>query len=109
MAANQTFACLTSNSMSSCDHITANPDLSGIGVRIAFYLQSFMNGPYFTYCPESIDSDQQIAALLVVTSPKESVSIAWAGTLLTVSLVIAGIVGKFTSSLTLHHGTLIMK
>ncbi|THG96081.1 hypothetical protein EW026_g5682 [Hermanssonia centrifuga] len=69
-----------------------NPDLSGIGVRVAFYLQSFMSG------------------LLVVFSPRDSVPTAWAGTLLTTALVIAGMVGKFSNppTLSLHHATLIM-
>ena len=48
-------------------------------------------------------------ALLVVLSPRDSVPSAWAGTLLTASLIIAAIVQKIRQSLTLHHATLILK
>ncbi|KAH8082452.1 hypothetical protein BXZ70DRAFT_959185 [Cristinia sonorae] len=73
-----------------CTAICANPDLAGIGVRVAFYAQSVMN------------------TLLVVLSPRDSVPSAWAGTLLTASLIIAAIVQKINKTLTLHHATLIL-
>ncbi|KAI0345541.1 hypothetical protein BDW22DRAFT_1481783 [Trametopsis cervina] len=75
------------------DHACAlcpNPDLAGIGVRVAFYVQSFVN------------------ALLIIFSPTDSVPTAWAGTLLTLALVIAGFVSKLQGNLTLHHATLIL-
>ncbi|KAK7682320.1 hypothetical protein QCA50_014524 [Cerrena zonata] len=70
--------------------INGNPDLSGIGVRLALYIQSAMN------------------TLLVIVSPRDSVPSAWAGTLLTGSLVIAAIVQKAKHTITLHHAILIM-
>ncbi|CAL1713781.1 unnamed protein product [Somion occarium] len=73
-----------------CIAIEGNPDLAGIGVRVAFYIQSAIN------------------TLLVIVSPRDSVPSAWAGTLLTTSLVIAAIVQKVNHTLTLHHATLIM-
>lgn len=48
-------------------------------------------------------------ALLVVFSPSDSVPTAWAGTLLTASLVIAAFVQESAGNLTLHHATLILK
>lgn len=50
-----------------------------------------------------------ITALLVVFSPTDSVPTAWAGTLLTTSLVVAAIVQKASGQLTLHHATLVLK
>ncbi|KAI0671246.1 hypothetical protein C8Q78DRAFT_1131643 [Trametes maxima] len=75
---------------SACIAICPNPDLAGVGVRTAFYLQSFMN------------------ALLVIFSHRDSVPSAWASTLLTASLVIAAMVQKGGQSITLHHATLTM-
>ncbi|TCD66843.1 hypothetical protein EIP91_000797 [Steccherinum ochraceum] len=90
---NQTLAALVCSgdpASLDCTGICANPDLAGIGVRVAFYAQSVMN------------------TLLVVLSPRDSVPSAWAGTLLTASLIIAAIVQKIRQSLTLHHATLIL-
>ncbi|KAI0088653.1 hypothetical protein BDY19DRAFT_178615 [Irpex rosettiformis] len=70
--------------------ICPNPDLAGIGVRVAFYLQSIVN------------------ALLIAFSPSDSVPTAWAGTLLTLALVIASFVSKQGHNLTLHHATLVL-
>lgn len=50
-----------------------------------------------------------IEALLVIVSPRDSVPSAWAGTLLTGSLIIAAIVQKIKHTITLHHAILIMK
>ncbi|CDO72293.1 hypothetical protein BN946_scf184970.g145 [Trametes cinnabarina] len=73
-----------------CVAICPNPDISGVGVRSAFYLQSVMN------------------TLLVIFSRRDSVPSAWASTLLTASLVIAAMVQKGNQSITLHHATLTM-
>ncbi|KAI0698128.1 hypothetical protein BC835DRAFT_691448 [Cytidiella melzeri] len=70
--------------------ICPNTDLAGIGVRVAFYMQSIVN------------------ALLIAFSPSDSVPTAWAGTLLTLALVIAGFVSKQQQNLTLHHATLVL-
>ena len=35
---------------SQCIAICPNPDISGVGVRSAFYLQSVMNSKYFVCC-----------------------------------------------------------
>ncbi|KAI0655457.1 hypothetical protein C8Q70DRAFT_923626 [Cubamyces menziesii] len=75
---------------SQCIAICPNPDISGVGVRSAFYLQSVMN------------------TLLVIFSRRDSVPSAWASTLLTASLVIAAMVQKGNQSITLHHATLTM-
>lgn len=48
-----------------CKGLCPNADVSGLGVRIGFYLQSVMN------------------ALLVVLSPEDSSQGAWAATILT--------------------------
>ncbi|KAI0073010.1 hypothetical protein K474DRAFT_1711093 [Panus rudis PR-1116 ss-1] len=73
-----------------CQAINSNPDLAGIGVRIAFYVQSAMN------------------TLLMFLSPSDSVPSAWAGTILTAALVIAAVVQKLKQTLSLHHATLIL-
>ncbi|KAL4247912.1 hypothetical protein ABKN59_006787 [Abortiporus biennis] len=73
-----------------CAAICGNPDLAGIGVRLAFYIQSVMN------------------ALLVVLSPSDSVASAWGSTLLTSCLIIAAIVQKYRNLLSLHHATLVL-
>ncbi|KAH9849493.1 hypothetical protein C2E23DRAFT_888205 [Lenzites betulinus] len=73
-----------------CVAICPNADLSGVGVRTAFYLQSVMN------------------TLLVIFSRRDSVPSAWASTLLTASLVIAAMVQKGNQSITLHHAILTM-
>ncbi|GJE92573.1 hypothetical protein PsYK624_087280 [Phanerochaete sordida] len=73
-----------------CIALCPNQDLAGIGVRVAFYFQSF------------------VTALLVVFSPTDSVPTAWAGTLLTASLIIAAMVSKVNGNLTLHHATLVL-
>ncbi|EMD39485.1 hypothetical protein CERSUDRAFT_111785 [Gelatoporia subvermispora B] len=73
-----------------CYAIAANTDLSGIGVRVAFYIQSVVN------------------ALLVILSPRESMASAWASTILTAALVIGAVVSKIQGNLTLHHATLIL-
>ncbi|GJE92576.1 hypothetical protein PsYK624_087310 [Phanerochaete sordida] len=49
-----------------------------------------------------------VTALLVIFSPTDSVPTAWAGTLLTATLVIAAIVSKANGNLTLHHATLVL-
>ncbi|KAL7279567.1 hypothetical protein ACG7TL_005967 [Trametes sanguinea] len=79
-----------SDDPSSCVAICPNPDISGVGVRSAFYLQSIMN------------------TLLVIFSRRDSVPSAWASTLLTASLVIAAMVQKGNQTITLHHATLTM-
>ncbi|OBZ71733.1 hypothetical protein A0H81_08882 [Grifola frondosa] len=43
--------CSSSDSSSPCSAICANPDLSGIGVRVAFYLQSFLNTLLVIFSP----------------------------------------------------------
>ncbi|KAI0738827.1 hypothetical protein C8Q80DRAFT_212488 [Daedaleopsis nitida] len=73
-----------------CVAICPNADLSGVGVRSAFYIQSFMN------------------TLLVVFSRRDSVPSTWAATLFTGSLVIAAIVQKQAQTITLHHAILTM-
>ncbi|KAJ3549372.1 hypothetical protein NM688_g5182 [Phlebia brevispora] len=76
-----------------CLGICPNPDIMGIGVRLAFYIQSCVN------------------TLLVIFSPTDSVPTTWAGTLLTTALIVAAIVLKAArqqSQLTLYHGTLIL-
>ncbi|EIW52348.1 uncharacterized protein TRAVEDRAFT_156445 [Trametes versicolor FP-101664 SS1] len=80
--------CSVSNSTEACVAICPNPDLAGVGVRTAFYLQSVMN------------------TLLVILSRRDSVPSAWASTLLTASLIIAAMVQKGNQSITLHHATL---
>ena len=52
---------------------------------------------------------RRLVALLVVISPRDSVASAWAGTLLTIALVVAAVVQKVYQDLTLHHATLVMK
>ncbi|KAI9068732.1 hypothetical protein FKP32DRAFT_1641846 [Trametes sanguinea] len=79
-----------SDDPSSCVAICPNPDIAGVGVRSAFYLQSIMN------------------TLLVIFSRRDSVPSAWASTLLTASLVIAAMVQKGNQTITLHHATLTM-
>ncbi|KAI0775612.1 hypothetical protein BD413DRAFT_280050 [Trametes elegans] len=71
-----------------CVAICPNADISGVGVRTAFYLQSIMN------------------TLLVIFSRRDSVPSAWASTLFTASLVIAAMVQKSNQTITLHHATL---
>ena len=48
-------------------------------------------------------------ALLIAFSPPDSIPTAWAGTLLTLALIIAAIVSKVNGVLTLHHATLVLK
>ena len=45
----------------------------------------------------------------MILSPRDSVPSAWAGTLLTGSLIIAAIVQKIQGKISLHHATLILK
>ncbi|RDX54931.1 hypothetical protein OH76DRAFT_1397245 [Lentinus brumalis] len=73
---------------SACAAICPNADLSGIGVRSAFYIQSSLN------------------TLLVIFSRRDSVPSTWAATLLTGALVIAAMVQKMNQSITLHHAVL---
>lgn len=82
--------CSITNSSNGRVALDSNQDLAGIGVRLAFYIQSLMS------------------ALLVVFSPSDSVPTAWAGTLLTASLVIAAFFQGNAGGLTLHHATLIL-
>ncbi|KAI0823273.1 hypothetical protein BC628DRAFT_1325548 [Trametes gibbosa] len=89
-ASRAALVCAASNDTSPCAAICPNADLSGVGVRTAFYLQSVMN------------------TLLVILSRRDSVPTAWASTLLTASLVIAAMVQKGNQSITLHHATLTM-
>jgi len=70
--------------------ICPNTDFAGVGVRAAFYVQSFFN------------------TLLVIFSPEDSVPSAWAGTLLTVALILAAAVQKRNNQITLHHSTLVL-
>ncbi|KAI8986292.1 hypothetical protein BD414DRAFT_546366 [Trametes punicea] len=92
--ANATLAALVCSASpddpSSCVAICPNPDIAGVGVRSAFYLQSVMN------------------TLLVIVSRRDSVPSTWASTLLTASLVIASMVQKGNQAITLHHATLTM-
>ncbi|KDQ15135.1 hypothetical protein BOTBODRAFT_303248 [Botryobasidium botryosum FD-172 SS1] len=71
-----------------CCGICPNTDLSGLGVRLAFYLQSVMN------------------VILVCVSPEDSTQGAWSATVLTISLVIPAMVLKYQQGITLHHATL---
>ncbi|GBE85478.1 hypothetical protein SCP_0706650 [Sparassis crispa] len=80
--------CSSSNSAYGCSAICPNTDLAGLGVRAAFYGQSVLN------------------TLLVVFSPRDAVASAWASTLLTGGLVIAAIVQKINTNITLHHALL---
>ncbi|KIO25897.1 hypothetical protein M407DRAFT_24750 [Tulasnella calospora MUT 4182] len=73
-----------------CYGLCPNPDLAGIGVRAAFYSQSFMN------------------ALLIWLSPDDSAAGAWASTVLTGALVIPALRAKMKRELTLHHATLVL-
>lgn len=78
------------NDIPSCCGICPNTDLSGIGVRSAFYLQALMN------------------AVLIVISPEEGAEAAWASTILTGALVIPAMIQKFQENMTLHHATLVL-
>ncbi|KIO27520.1 hypothetical protein M407DRAFT_23209 [Tulasnella calospora MUT 4182] len=73
-----------------CFGLCPNPDLSGIGVRIAFYSQAFMN------------------AMLIFLSPEDAAAGAWASTILTGALVIPALRSKMEGELTLHHATLVL-
>ncbi|KIO28097.1 hypothetical protein M407DRAFT_72334, partial [Tulasnella calospora MUT 4182] len=73
-----------------CCGICPNQDLSGIGVRSAFYLQALMN------------------AVLIVISPDDGAEAAWASTILTGALVIPAMIQKFQEQMTLHHATLVL-
>ncbi|RPD56700.1 hypothetical protein L226DRAFT_537871 [Lentinus tigrinus ALCF2SS1-7] len=89
---NQTLAALVCSAppddTSACIAICPNADLSGVGVRSAFYIQSSLN------------------TLLVVFSRRDSVPSTWAATLLTGALVIAAMVQKYNHAITLHHAIL---
>ncbi|KAG8895457.1 hypothetical protein FRC01_012352, partial [Tulasnella sp. 417] len=78
------------NGIPSCCGICPNQDLSGIGVRSAFYLQALMN------------------AVLIVISPDDGAEAAWASTILTGALVIPAMIQKFQEQMTLHHATLVL-
>lgn len=89
--------------------ICPNQDLAGIGVRLAFYIQSFLNG-----MSGSVDRVHELeltfaVAALITFSPADSSAATWAGTLLTTALIIAGIVSKVQGNLTLHHAVLVLK
>ncbi|KAG8899191.1 hypothetical protein FRB99_006883 [Tulasnella sp. 403] len=81
--------CATDN-FPSCLGICPNPDLSGVGVRAAFYMQSFMN------------------ALLITLSPEDAASGAWASAVLTGALIVPAMIQKFQRQLTLHHAVLVL-
>lgn len=93
---------------SECLAICANADLAGVGVRVSFYAQSVLSGTSI-HCNTIHAVQRVVIALLVIISPRDSLASAWAGTLLTIALVIAAIVQKVNQTLTLHHATLIMK
>ncbi|PCH40458.1 hypothetical protein WOLCODRAFT_16544 [Wolfiporia cocos MD-104 SS10] len=87
----QGIQCPSSSLNKGCYGVCPNPDIAGIGVRVAFYAQSLVN------------------ALIVIFSPDDAASSAWASTLLTGSLVIAAIAQKAQQppTITLHHATLV--
>ncbi|KAG8956109.1 hypothetical protein FRC03_010953, partial [Tulasnella sp. 419] len=73
-----------------CYGICPNPDLAGIGVRVAFYFQSIAN------------------AWLIIKSPEDAAQGAWASTVLTSALTIPALIQKFQGALSLHHATLVL-
>lgn len=104
----QALACGSDFVFNTCPGICPNPDIMGIGVRVAFYIQSGLNGKHLgsTRCTSS---NLVFVALLVVFSPTDSVATTWSGTLLTTALIIAAFVLKAKNSLTLYHATLVLK
>ena len=91
--------------------ICPNPDLAGIGVRVAFYLQCLVNSElgFLLNTRTVLICIARTSALLIAFSPSDSVPTAWAGTLLSLALVIASFVSKHGGNLTLHHATLVLK
>ncbi|KAF8320588.1 uncharacterized protein EI90DRAFT_3158108 [Cantharellus anzutake] len=70
--------------------ICPNPDASGMGVRVAFYLQALMN------------------TILVIVSPNESAKGAWSAVVLTAALIIPATIQKYQRNLSLHHATIVL-
>ncbi|KIM83250.1 hypothetical protein PILCRDRAFT_819493 [Piloderma croceum F 1598] len=73
-----------------CLGICPNADVTGVGVRVAFYLNAILT------------------AMLVGLSPNDSASAAWSSTILTMSLVIPAVIQKKQGALTLYHATLVL-
>ncbi|KAH7097638.1 hypothetical protein BKA62DRAFT_774107 [Auriculariales sp. MPI-PUGE-AT-0066] len=82
--------CSSNRVGNTCYGICPNPDLAGIGVRLAFYLQAALN------------------ALLVAVSPEDSPGAAWGATLLVSAVVIPAWVQKKQGQLSLYHATLVL-
>ncbi|KAH8826303.1 hypothetical protein DL96DRAFT_1710892 [Flagelloscypha sp. PMI_526] len=77
-------------SASACHGICPNADLTGLGVRVAFWLSSIFQ------------------AFLVAISPRDSAPSTWTSTILTASVIIPALVQKSQGSLTLYHSTLVL-
>ncbi|KAG8933853.1 hypothetical protein FRC02_011088 [Tulasnella sp. 418] len=73
-----------------CMAICPNADLSGLGVKVAFYLQSILN------------------ATLVIFCPGEGASGAWSSAVLTAALVIPASIQLFQKDITLYHANLVL-
>ncbi|KDQ13670.1 hypothetical protein BOTBODRAFT_45100 [Botryobasidium botryosum FD-172 SS1] len=79
--------CANSN-LTDCCGICPNTDLAGIGVRLAFYLQSVMN------------------VIVVFVSPEDSTASAWGATIMSIALIVPAMIQKKQGQLSLHHATL---
>ncbi|KAF8315132.1 hypothetical protein DL93DRAFT_922422 [Clavulina sp. PMI_390] len=91
-----------------CSGICVDPDMTGVGVRIGFYLQALTNG--MPRLLRSRASLKIVVVLLVVfaTDVKDSASGSWSGSVLTAALVIPAMWQKFHQNITLHDAVLVL-
>ncbi|KZT34472.1 hypothetical protein SISSUDRAFT_1122235 [Sistotremastrum suecicum HHB10207 ss-3] len=76
--------------LNECYGICPNPDITGIGVRLSFWIQSILN------------------AILVLKSPPDSNLASWSATMLTIAIVVPAIYQKSMQALTLYHATQVL-
>jgi len=89
-----------STSPSAC--ASNNPDISGVGVRVSFYLQTFLLGKSALYSPITRDDDHDghVLVLLVDRSSQDAPSALWTFISTSFGLTVAAIVQAGAGSLT---------
>lgn len=91
----------TTDNSTTCIIQLANPDISGIGVRISFYIQIFLTSIHPTFSIYRItDVD---AGLIVYISPEEATSAVWTYLSSSLGLMIAAICEARAGTLTLYQ------
>lgn len=97
------------NASNVCTVLQQNTDISGIGVRLSFYIQTFVLGQYLPSLSCTSTSQWTSQVLLVNRSSEEASGSLWTLISLSFGLTIAALAAVGSDSLTLYEAIQVMK